>query len=192
VSEAARAGHEVRAIPGPSAITAALAIAGLPTDRFCFEGFLPARSAERRARLAEVASESRTLVFFEAPHRIEESLADLAAIFGTERRAAVARELTKAHETTYRGTLAELMERAKSDANFARGEITIVVQGAPAASAGVNAYQLERAVSLLVRELPPGRAAALAAQLVGAKRSDAYALAMRAAKADDDPSGDPE
>lgn len=192
VSEAARAGHEVRAIPGPSAITAALAIAGLPTDRFCFEGFLPARSAERRSRLAEVASESRTLVFFEAPHRIEESLADLAAIFGTERRAAVARELTKAHETTYRGTLAELMERAKSDANFARGEITIVVQGAPAASAGVNAYQLERAVSLLVRELPPGRAAALAAQLVGAKRSDAYALAMRAAKADDDPSGDPE
>jgi 16S rRNA (cytidine1402-2'-O)-methyltransferase len=124
-------------------------------------------------------------VFFEAPHRIEECLADLASIFGAERRAAVARELTKAHETTYRGTLAELIERAKGDTNFARGEITIVVQGAPASSAGVDAHQLERAVSLLVRELPPGRAAALAAQLVGAKRSDAYALAMRASKSDE-------
>jgi 16S rRNA (cytidine1402-2'-O)-methyltransferase len=185
VTEAARAGCEVRAIPGPSAITAALAVAGLPTDRFCFEGFLPSRAAERRARLAEVAHETRTLVFFEAPHRIEESLADLAAAFGGERRAAVARELTKAHETTYRGTLAELMERAKTEPNFARGEITIVVEGAPAAQAGVDAQQLERAVTLLVRELPPGRAAALAAQLVGGKRSDAYALAMRAAKDED-------
>ncbi|HEU4626024.1 MAG TPA: 16S rRNA (cytidine(1402)-2'-O)-methyltransferase [Steroidobacteraceae bacterium] len=185
VTEAARAGCEVRAIPGPSAITAALAVAGLPTDRFCFEGFLPSRAAERRARLAEVAHETRTLVFFEAPHRIEESLADLAAAFGGERRAAVARELTKAHETTYRGTLAELMERAKTEPNFARGEITIVVEGAPAVQAGVDAQQLERAVTLLVRELPPGRAAALAAQLVGGKRSDAYALAMRAAKDED-------
>ncbi len=100
VKEAACAGYEVRAVPGPSAITAALAVAGLPTDRFCFEGFLPPRASERRARLAELASEPRTLVFFEAPHRIEECLADLAAAFGAERRAAVARELTKAHETT--------------------------------------------------------------------------------------------
>jgi 16S rRNA (cytidine1402-2'-O)-methyltransferase len=106
-------------------------------------------------------------------------------MFGAERRAAVARELTKAHETTYRGTLAELIAHAKNDTNFARGEITIVVQGAPASNATVDAQQLERAVSLLVRELPPGRAAALAAQLVGAKRSDAYALAMRLTKGDD-------
>jgi 16S rRNA (cytidine1402-2'-O)-methyltransferase len=186
VSEASRAGCEVRAIPGPSAITAALAVAGLPTDRFCFEGFLPARSSERRARLSDIASEQRTMVFFEAPHRIEECLVDLAAVFGAERRAAVARELTKAHETTYRGTLSELALLAKNEANFARGEITIVVQGAPATSNAVDAHFLERAVSLLVRELPPGRAAALAAQLVGAKRSDAYALAMRATKSDTD------
>jgi 16S rRNA (cytidine1402-2'-O)-methyltransferase len=182
VSEAARAGYEVRVLPGPSAITAALAVAGLPTDRFCFEGFLPARSSERRTQLAALASELRTLVFFEAPHRIEECLADIAEVLGADRNAAVARELTKAHETIYRGTVGSLLERAKSEANFTRGEITLVVQGAPAASEKVDAQLLERTVSLLVRELPPSRAAALAAQLVGARRSDAYALALRAAK----------
>ena len=98
----------VVAVPGPSAITAALSIAGLPTERFSFEGFLPARLGERRARIAELAGESRTLVFFEAPHRIAESLEDLAAGFGTSRRAAVARELTKVFETVYRGTIGEL------------------------------------------------------------------------------------
>lgn len=185
VSEAARAGCDVRVVPGPSAITAALAVAGLPTDRFCFEGFLPSRSSERRARLADIAGEQRTMVFFEAPHRIEECLVDLAAVFGGERSAAVARELTKAYETTYRGTLTELIVLAKNEANFARGEITVVVQGAPAANNAVEAQMLERAVSLLVRELPPGRAAALAAQLVGGKRSDAYAMAMRATKSGD-------
>jgi 16S rRNA (cytidine1402-2'-O)-methyltransferase len=194
VREATRAGCEVRVVPGPSAITAALAVSGLPTDRFCFEGFLPPRAGERRARLSEIAREPRTLVFFEAPHRIQECLEDLVSIFGAERRAAVARELTKAHETTYRGTLAQLVELAKGDANFARGEITIVVEGAPASNDAVDTRQLERAVSLLVRELPPGRAAALAAQLLGAKRSDAYALALKGAKGDtqaeDTPSGE--
>ena len=182
VSEAARAGYEVRVLPGPSAITAALAVAGLPTDRFCFEGFLPSRSSERRTQLAALARELRTLVFFEAPHRIEECLADIADVLGAERNAAVARELTKAHETIYRGTVGSLLERAKSETNFARGEITLVVQGAAAAEEKVDAQLLERTVSLLVRELPPGRAAALAAQLVGARRSDAYALALRVAK----------
>src|SRR5262245_18673931 len=181
VSEAARAGYEVRVLPGPSAITAALAVAGLPTDRFCFEGFLPARSSERRTHLTSLARELRTLVFFEAPHRIEECLADIADVLGTERNAAVARELTKAHETIYRGTVGSLLERAKNEANFARGEITLVVQGAAAADEKVDAQLLERTVSLLVRELPPGRAAALAAQLVGARRSDEYAIALRAA-----------
>ena len=187
VSEAALAGVEVRAIPGPSAITAALAVAGLPTDRFCFEGFLPSRSSERRTRLEAVAADPRTLVFFEAPHRIEECLVDLAAVFGSERRAAVARELTKAHETTYRGTLAELAEKAKSEPNFARGEITVVVQGARESENKAQALQLERVVGLLVKELPPSRAAALAAQLTGARRNEAYALAMRLAKSDDAP-----
>jgi 16S rRNA (cytidine1402-2'-O)-methyltransferase len=187
VSEAARAGCEVRAIPGPSAIAAALTVAGLPTDRFCFEGFLPSRSSERRTRLEAVAADPRTLVFFEAPHRIEECLADLAALFGEERLAAVARELTKAHETTYRGTLAQLIEVAKADSNFARGEITVVVQGAKEPEGKAEALQLERVVSLLVKELPPSRAAALAAQLTGARRNEAYALAMRLAKSDASP-----
>ena len=194
VSQAALAGCDVRAIPGPSAITAALAVAGLPTDRFCFEGFLPSRSSERRTRLEAVAADPRTLVFFEAPHRIEECLVDLAAVFGVERRAAVARELTKAHETTYRGTLAELAEKAKTEPNFARGEITIVVQGAQRSEDKAEALQLEKVVGLLVKELPPSRAAALAAQLTGARRNEAYALALRLAKnpdlAPDAPSGE--
>jgi 16S rRNA (cytidine1402-2'-O)-methyltransferase len=186
VRDATRAGCDVRVVPGPSAITAALAIAGLPTDRFCFEGFLPARASERRTRLESVAADSRTLVFFEAPHRVEESLADLASVFGADRRAAVARELTKAHETTYRGTLAELAEQAKSEPNFARGEITIVVDGARDAGNKSDSLQLEKVVALLVKELPPGRAAAVAAQLTGARRNDAYALAMKLAKTDAD------
>ena len=176
VRRAAQAGIEVRVIPGPSAITAALAVAGLPTNRFCFEGFLPSRSGERRSVLAQLARESRTLVFFEGPHRIAQTLADLAAEFGEERAAVVARELTKAHETVYRGTLGELVKLAMTDANFQRGEITLVVQGAPEAEASVDVGLLRRALELLSKELPPGRAASIAAQLTGASRSEAYAM----------------
>lgn len=179
---AAERGIAVQAIPGPSAITAALAVAGLPTDRFCFEGFLPAREGERRACLAALAAESRTLVFFEAPHRIIAALCDLAAAFGAERPAAVARELTKIHETVYRGTLAQLAQRAADEVNFARGEITLVVQGAPAAAGALDRQHLKHVVELLAKELPPGKAASLAAQLTGATRSDAYALAINKAK----------
>jgi 16S rRNA (cytidine1402-2'-O)-methyltransferase len=176
VSAAAGAGFEVRVIPGPSAITAALAVAGLPTSRFCFEGFLPSRSRERRTELARLARETRTLVFFEAPHRIAETLADLVSEFGGERRAVVARELTKTHETIYRGKLSELAQQAVNDANFQRGEITLVVSGAEDVPSAVDSQLLKRAVELLAKELPPGRAASLAAQLTGASRSEAYEL----------------
>ncbi len=176
VRAAADSGIDVEAIPGPSAITAALAVAGLPVSRFCFEGFLPARERERRTHLAQLAAEPRTLVFFEAPHRIAATLADLAAELGDERRAAVARELTKAHETIYRGTLGELAHRATTEDNFQRGEITIVVAGAPPASTGVDMAFLRRTVDLLSKELSPSRAAAIAAQLTGATRAEAYAL----------------
>ena len=176
VRAAADAGIDVEAIPGPSAITTALAVAGLPVNRFCFEGFLPAKERERRAFLAELADEPRTLVFFEAPHRIAATLADLAAELGNERRAAVARELTKAHETIYRGTLAELAEKAVNEDNFRRGEITIVVAGAARAATGVDTALLRRAIDLLSKELSPSRAAAIAAQLTGATRAEAYAL----------------
>jgi 16S rRNA (cytidine1402-2'-O)-methyltransferase len=177
VSRAAAAGFAVHTIPGPSAITAALSVAGLPTHRFCFEGFLPARAAERRAALADLAHETRTLVFFEAPHRIAAALEDLVAHFGAARRAAVARELTKTYETIYRGTLAELHARAQAEENFARGELTVVVAGAAAEANAVDAAQLRRTMEILLRELPPGRAAATAAALTGAPRAAAYALA---------------
>ena len=179
VRAAIAAGFEVSAIPGPSAITAALAIAGLPTDRFCFEGFLPARERERRAVLEALAHERRTLVFFEAPHRIAAALADSAAVLGPDREAAVARELTKAHETIYRGTLQELAARAETEANFARGEITLVVRGAAPAAPSVDERLLRRTVEVLSKELPPGRVAAVAAQLTGATRAAAYALVTR-------------
>lgn len=167
---------DVGVVPGASAITAALAVAGLPTDRFCFEGFLPAQAGERRSRLASLAAEQRTLVLFEAPHRIAACLTDLASAFGGERRAAVAREMTKLHETVYRGTLSELAARAAQEENFARGEITVVVQGAPPIA--VDTTQLKQIVSVLLRELPPGKAAALAAEIAGARRNEAYSVAM--------------
>jgi 16S rRNA (cytidine1402-2'-O)-methyltransferase len=179
VSAAGAAGCEVRPIPGPSAITAALAVAGLPTSRFCFEGFLPSRARERRAALASLAGETRTMVFFEAPHRILETLSDLASEFGGGRPAVVARELTKAHETIYRGTLDELVALAAADANVQRGEMTLVVGGAPGTGADVDRRLLKRAVELLARELPPGRAASIAAQLSGASRNEAYELLER-------------
>lgn len=182
VRRALEAGIEVRPIPGPSAVVAALIVAGVPAERFCFEGFLPSTERARRERLRDLAAEPRTLVFFEAPHRIASCLVDLATIFGAERRAAVARELTKLHETVYRGTLAELAERAQGEPDFRRGEITLVVQGAPPQVKQAGGRELHRALELLLKELPPGKAAALAAQLTGVKRSDAYALALEIAK----------
>jgi 16S rRNA (cytidine1402-2'-O)-methyltransferase len=169
------AGHVVSAIPGPSAVLAALTLAGLPTDRFCFDGFLPARGGARRERLAALATEPRTLVLFEAPHRIVELLQDLAAAFGPSRRAAVAREISKAFETVYRGTLAELLVKAAEDANFARGEITVVIEGAPvAADAGGDDRLARLLLPALRRELPPARAAAVVAQLTGVPRAVLY------------------
>jgi 16S rRNA (cytidine1402-2'-O)-methyltransferase len=185
VSAAARAGHEVRAVPGPSAITAALAVAGIPTARFSFEGFLPARRSERRARLTALADESRTLVFFEAPHRLADALADLSAGLGAQRSGVIARELTKTHEQVYRGTLAELAARARSDPDLSRGEITLIVSGATPGERSVDEPLLRRCLELLGRELPPSRAAAIAAQLSGASREEAYALLMRLRDADD-------
>jgi 16S rRNA (cytidine1402-2'-O)-methyltransferase len=121
-------------------------------------------------------------VFFEAPHRISESLDDLAAAFGAPRRAAIARELTKLHETVYRGTLAELAALAKQDPNFTRGEITVVIEGAARQAAGDDpAAALDATLKVLLAELSPSKAAALAAKLTGARRNDAYARALELA-----------
>lgn len=129
VEGAVEAGLTVTAVPGPSAVLTALALSGLPTDRFCFEGFLPRKSGERNSRLGELAGERRTMVFFEAPHRLEVMLRALHERFGADRRAAVCRELTKTYEEVIRGSLRELLEWAEN--NEVRGEIAVVVGGAP-------------------------------------------------------------
>ncbi|RSO07925.1 16S rRNA (cytidine(1402)-2'-O)-methyltransferase [Streptomyces sp. WAC 06783] len=128
VAAAVERGVKVTAVPGPSAVLTALAVSGLPVDRFCFEGFLPRKGGERRSRLREVADERRTLVYFEAPHRLDDTLAAMTEVFGADRRAAVCRELTKTYEEVRRGPLEELAAWA---AGGVRGEITIVVEGAP-------------------------------------------------------------
>jgi 16S rRNA (cytidine1402-2'-O)-methyltransferase len=184
VRAAVAAGVAVRPIPGPSALTATLSVAGLPVERFAFEGFLPARPAARRAVLAQLASEPRTLVFFEAPHRIAVTLEDMAQLLGAERKAVVGRELTKLHETIHRGSLRELAASARTDANLRRGEITLLVEGSPAAGGAAAlsraaAALLAHALQLLLPELPPARAAAIAAQLAQVPRSEAYRLAQR-------------
>ncbi len=177
-------GIEVVAVPGPCAMTAALSIGALPTDRFCFEGFLPARGSARRARLESVAEEARTLVFYESPHRVVEMLEDCAAVFGVGRPATLARELTKLHETTYRGTLGELAARAGADGDMARGEIVLVVGGAMVSveADGVDGHggELDRVLGVLLNELPLKQAAGLAARLVaGVRDNEAYKRALR-------------
>ena len=127
VAAAVDAGVTVQVLPGPSAVLVALALSGLPVDRFCFEGFLPRKSGERGRRVAELAAEPRTMVFFEAPHRLEESLRTMAEVFGDARRAAVCRELTKTYEEVRRGSLSELVAWSAGEV---RGEITVVVEGA--------------------------------------------------------------
>jgi 16S rRNA (cytidine1402-2'-O)-methyltransferase len=144
VRAAIDAGVLVTSVPGPSAVTTALAVSGLPCDRFCFEGFLPRRGGERRSRLAGLADERRTMVFFESPHRLVDSLQEAAAAFGDDRAAAVCRELTKTHEEIRRGPLASLVEWA---AEGVRGEITLVVAGAVAAPVEMGSAELAAAVA---------------------------------------------
>lgn len=180
VRAAAAAGIEIIAIPGPCAAVAALSIAGLPTDRFSFEGFLPSRAAARRARLAKLAAETRTLVFYESPHRIVEVIEDCGIAFGGSRQATVVREATKLHETTYRGSLQELLGMAREDADFARGEIVLLISGAAVteeAGEGFDAL-LDKALQVLLAQLPLKQAAALAAQITGARDNEAYKRAL--------------
>jgi 16S rRNA (cytidine1402-2'-O)-methyltransferase len=144
VRAAIEAGIPVTSVPGPSAVTTALAVSGLPCDRFCFEGFLPRRGGERRSRLAGLADERRTMVFFESPHRLADALGDASAAFGPSREAAVCRELTKTHEEIRRGPLSELAAWA---AEGVRGEITLVVAGAAAAPVALSTEELAAAVA---------------------------------------------
>jgi 16S rRNA (cytidine1402-2'-O)-methyltransferase len=177
VRGAIEAGLEISPVPGPCAAIAALSVSGLATDRFCFEGFLPQKQPARRARLAGLARETRTLVFYEAPQRLAASLADAAATLGAARSAAIARELTKLHESLYHGTLQELAGRAATDPDMARGEIVLVVEGAPATQDG-ESLQVDKVLRALLKSHSPSQAAALAAEITGARRNECYARAL--------------
>ena len=172
VAAAAAEGLPMTCLPGPSAVTTALALSGLPSDRFCFEGFLPRKSGERRARLGELAAERRTAVLFEAPHRLAYCLSDMVAVLGPDRRAVICRELTKTHEEVVRGTLTELAAWATREV---RGEITLVLDGAPAPLLDATPAELARLVA--VREAsgePRKEAIAGVAREIGVPRRDVY------------------
>lgn len=173
VRAARAAGIAVSPVPGACAAIAALSVAGLPSDRFVFEGFLPAKAAARRERLGELAAETRTLVFYESSHRVRESLADMAVVFGETRPAVLARELTKLFETVIDGDLAGVMARVAGDPNQERGEFVLLVGGRPD-DEDARLAEGRRVFALLRGELPPARAAKLAAAITGAARKLLY------------------
>jgi len=179
VRQARAAGIRVVPVPGACALIAALSAAGLPSDRFIFEGFLPARAAGRRARLEQLKVEPRTLIFYEAPHRILECLGDLEAVFGGDRAAVLGRELTKTFETLQGLPLTELRAWVEADANQQRGECVLLVGGwqAPQGEEAVSAEAL-RVLDLLLAEMPLKRAAALAAEITGVRKNLLYQAAL--------------
>jgi 16S rRNA (cytidine1402-2'-O)-methyltransferase len=173
VRDVRAAGLPVSPVPGACAAIAALSVAGIPSDRFCFEGFLPARGSARRERLAQLAREARTLVFYESSHRIEDSLTDLADVFGPAREAILARELTKLYETVLGSSLGEILARVRADDQQRRGEFVLVVRGAT--DDGTAALlEGQRLYARLKELLSPSQAAKLAAELSGAPRKALY------------------
>lgn len=179
VRAAHAAGVEVCPVPGACAAIAALSAAGLPSDRFCFEGFLPAKAAARRERLAALVAESRTLMFYEAPHRLQETVTDLCALFGGEREVTLARELTKAYETVWTGALAGLVDRLALDPGQCRGEIVLVLAGAPVAPpTGDEAAARELLQVLLDEGLAVKQAAHIGTRLTGWPRKQLYDWAV--------------
>lgn len=178
VNQVVDAGFTVVPVPGPSAVIAALSVAGLPTDSFTFGGFLPAKTTPRKAKLAQLVETGHTLVFYEAPHRLEQSLEDMAEVFGEQRQAVVARELTKVYETLIRGSLRELIERVAVDRDQSRGEIVLLVAGASKKSISSAAVDGEQVLKTLMAELPLKQAASLAAKITGAKKNELYKRAL--------------
>lgn len=180
VSRAQQQGFQVVPIPGASAIVAALSVAGIATDRFCFEGFLPAKVSARRRMLADLADEARTLVFYEAPHRLVESLQDMRQAFGPQREACLAREITKLHETVVRSTLIELQHWVASDPQQLKGECVLVVAGAPARSTGTKIeIDTDELLQGLLARLSVRDAAQLCANLTGQKKNALYERALQ-------------
>lgn len=168
---------QVIPIPGACAAIAALSVAGLPTDRFVFEGFLPAKSGARQERINDLVREPRTMVFYESPHRLSALVDDLHASFGPERQAVLGRELTKLHEEVFSGTLGSLREAVERGEVAARGEIVLLLAGAPATESPI-ALQTDEILDALLEDLPVKRAAALTARLTGGKRNEIYKRAL--------------
>lgn len=177
-----RAAHDadipVVALPGPCAAIAALSVSGLPSDRFVFEGFPPAKSVARRKYFESLKDESRTLIFYESSHRIVESVADMAAVFGDAREAAVARELTKQFETIRAGRLGDLRDWIAADSDQQRGELVVLVRGAVRAEKAELSPETERILKILAHELPLKQAAAIAAEITGEKKNRLYERAL--------------
>jgi 16S rRNA (cytidine1402-2'-O)-methyltransferase len=180
VRAAVDAGLRVSVLPGPSAVTAALAVSGLPTDRFCFEGFPPRRAGERGRRFAELATERRTMVFFESPRRLAETLTELAAAFGADRLAVVCRELTKTHEEIIRGALGDLAQWAAAGV---LGEITLVVAGATEAIDGDLAGAIAEVAAAEQAGSSRSEAIAATASRLGLRRRDLYEAVIHAKRA---------
>ncbi|MGD8874903.1 MAG: 16S rRNA (cytidine(1402)-2'-O)-methyltransferase [Gammaproteobacteria bacterium] len=172
------AGLQVVPVPGPSALTAALSVAGLPTDRFIFEGFLPAKQSARRQCLQQLQEATATLVFYESSHRILASLGDMLAVFGADREATLARELTKTFETVRQGSLAELHTFVTTDSDQQKGEFVVLVHGAAKPDGMAIDAAAERVLTLLMAELPLRQAASLAAQISGVGKNALYEHAL--------------
>lgn len=168
----------VTPIPGACAAISALVASGLPTERFVFEGFLPPKGAVRQRRLAELATETRTLIFYEAPHRITDLLSQLIALCGGERLATIARELTKTFETIRHDNLAALLQWVNGDPNQRKGEFVLILQGAAPPVQSADAPELKRILGILLAELPLKQATALAVDITRMKRNQVYKVAL--------------
>lgn len=168
----------VSPVPGPCAAMAALSVAGLPSDRFAFEGFLPARGSQRKKALQGLVKESRTLIFYEAPHRIQDTITDLCEVFGGEREAVLARELTKTYETILTASLHELNDQVKADANQQRGEIVLLVNGYSGEKQTDEEADQERILKILLKGMSVKQAANMAAQITGGSKNKLYQQAL--------------
>lgn len=184
VRQAHAQGIKVVPIPGSCALIAALSCAGLPTDRFTFEGFLPAKTAARVSVLEGLRAETRTMLFYEAPHRIVECLVDMEQVFGSQREITYARELTKTFETIMHTTIGALLDTVRADANQQKGEIVLVVAGKAAATDELDAQALHT-LQVLLEEMPVKQASALAARITGAKKNLLYDAALQLKKIKD-------
>lgn len=181
------AGCKIVPVPGASALIAALSVAGLPTDRFAFEGFLPAKSVSRRKLLTGLEAESRTLVFYESSHRIADLLEDMLAVFGGERQIVVLRELTKLYESIYRGTATEILQHMAADFDRSRGEFVVVVAGkvCDESADALAVLNADKVLAVLLEVLPVKQAAAVAARLTGLPKNQLYRQALEQQDATD-------